>query len=408
MATKTSLTNVHSFYETPTSCQNEWNKYLQANKRHPTLMDGSFIESPNELLLASCASDGNLYFWKVPNSSVSEDLMQVDDDDDDYAALAQHDGEYTRMPFRVCRIHTGSLSTMQFHIVSHEKQLLVVGGDAGVVVIDFVDFWNQLCTNTSSTCSLKDLNLLVPPQHFHPYPSPDPNVTAQVNDTLIVGDHLYAAVGDEFGLYKWHLETKQLLKTFHNTPYLHSIQSLKSETDATFLLTGGEEGILSIWNCHNDELIQDISLNDHGRKGVRKSIKSIAVLDDYWFSIAGELIGSSNSTNNDNGCHGFLSTFSVPTRSVVAYTETLSRPQRCAFLPNRTLATCANESAVSHWHFTCLDKVIQKTCCSSLSVHVLAVAPDGRLAMGGVGGVIDLYDATGQEQLFQFVTTNTK
>jgi WD40 repeat protein len=250
-------------------------------------------------------------------------------------------------------------------------------------------------------CSLAELNITPTTSHFRPYPSPNETTLSEVNDLLIIGDELYAAVGDAFGLYKWNLETEQLLKTYSNSPYLQIVQTLADTEGASpnLLLTGGEAGVLSLWDCHQDKLVQEISLsNNNNRKGRgdQKWITSLAVLDDNWCTVGGGI-------HTNSQCQGFLSTLSVPTRSVVAYTETLSRPQRCVFLPNRTLATASNESAISYRHATSLDKTIQKTCCSSPSVHVLAVAPDERIAVGGVGGMIDLLDAQGLEQTFQLV-----
>ena len=395
--------DIHSLYETPTSCRDEWAKYIQSTPKRVVVRDATFLTtttSTNHDLLAACASDGNVYLWKVPTAEQLTASQQEDVMDNYEATLAQTGMEDYRQPVAICRIQTGALTTIRSHL-HNNKRLLLVGGEDGLYVMDWEEVWSKLSACTTP-CSLGDLNLSTSAAHNQPYPTPNSNYSGPVNDALIHGDHVYAAVGDAFGLYQWHLETRQLVKTYSNTAYLQSLEILPAGANgANLLLTGGDEGIVSLWDCQQNALIQELPLKNSttrpSRRGdERKSISSLAVLDDNWFTVAGGI-------ESNHSHQGFLATYSVPTRTIVSSTETWSRPQRCAYLSNRTLALAANEPVVSYRYATDLNKTTGKTCCSSPSVHVVAVALDGRIALGGVGRTIDLFDSWGQEQLFQFI-----
>jgi WD40 repeat protein len=443
---------IHAFYETAPSCRDAWQQIHLHRKPRIALLDAACVAhaASNRLLLLAVASNGSLYVWELPDKKDDASRRGDDDDDDDDHIMTSAEDDTPMMgrddvftssahththnrrstPWRICHIAKKALFSIRLASSTpnsrNEKQLLLIGGDDGLLLLDCDNLFKRLSEAPTTTCSLESLKL-VNPIHFRPYPSPltvnntSSLASSEVNEALIQGDDIYAAVGDAFGLYKWNIETQQLIKTYKEASFLHSVQSLpavngsKNTNASTLLLTGGEDGVVQLWDSHHDALIETLPLldlglehthnkrNHVGKKGSAKVntpwITSLAVMDTNWFSVVG---GRFTGPGTGSAEQGFISTFDVPTRSIIAYTETRTKQHRATYLPNRSLATVANESVVSYyWYPTILDEPSQRSVCSSPSAHCLAIAPDGRIVVGGEGGVMDVFDPLGVQQLMQ-------
>jgi WD40 repeat protein len=395
--------NAPTIYETVVSYEDQWKKLtFQALERleHVVLFDAVFwptsSSSPDELLLAACANNGTIYIWNVPPKRTEEE------DDDGEDLTLNDDVMAYRHPRYKCNVSNGVLYKLQIHHHDSTGDLLIVSGDEGIKVFDLKTFLERLDKGET----VRRLPLV----HFQPYPSATDR-TVEVNDFTIQGNNVYGAVGDKFGCYKWCLETQTLVTTYQNPKqqgYLHTIQSLSTPTcRSNLIMTGGEDGIISLWDHKIDKLVDQINLNEveamrsapvfvcgESSSDNKKWISSCAVLDDQWWSVAG-------GREKDGG---FIATFSAPTRTLVALKEVRETPHAICFTSDRSLTTIANDKAISYWHPTSLQQT-HRVSCSSRSAYSLAVASDGRIAVGGVGGTIDLYDGPGIDQSFQFTCT---
>jgi WD40 repeat protein len=98
---------------------------------------------------------------------------------------------------------------------------------------------------------------------------------AEMNCFVVKENFMYGASGDAFGCYKWDLATGQIAATFHHmyyvpTPigvsrgastsenYYHAVELVPG---TMLLLTGGEDGILGIWNTDTNQLVDIMNLN---------------------------------------------------------------------------------------------------------------------------------------------------
>jgi hypothetical protein len=245
-----------------------------------------------------------------------------------------------------------------------------------------------------------DDSLLSSLANFRPYPSASED-SIEINDVELAGKHLFGAAGDAFGCYKWDLETQKLVTTYRspNHGYLHSVELVPNNSggSSNLILTGGEDGILGIWDRDQDKLVDKIDVTHVAETTSRSSlsrkkqtsslwISSIHARDENWWTIGGGSTGT-----RDKG--GFLSTFHAPTRSMVASTETRETVQQLDFC-NNAIVSVANESIVSHWNPLSLDQT-HRVWCRPPSVYALAVSAKGKLAVGGVAKTVDLFeDAT--------------
>lgn len=268
--------------------------------------------------------------------------------------------------------------------------------------------------------------------------------------------YLYGAAGDAFGCYKWDVETGTCTTYntttttggggFHN--YLHTLDCVPH---TNLLLTGGEDGMLAIWDTAQDKLVDTIGVvSRSAAPGISSSsnvtappykrrsmaaaaaasgmnnddnshgwISTCKARDENWWTVA----GGRNTTSTGGG---FVSTWHGPTRSLVSCVETREVPQQLAFYNssnnnnnnnsgggNTKLLSVANESFISHWpnplslcgpEANSGDKnnygeshlhspVRQRVWCHQPSAYAVAVSPDGqRIATGGVGSVVDIFE----------------
>lgn len=330
------------------------------------------LDAQGELLLVSCANDGRVYAWNVP--AIEADSQESMDSGFDTV-------QSSARPRYRWDLSAGVLYKLGFHLEASKTTLLVVAGEEGVLLYA----WNQLVKG-----------ILDRRGHLRTHPASPYRRFSEVNDFVIVDHQLYAAVGDAFGCYKWDLNTQQLLATY---PVEGGVLTMAVASNSTILL-GGSNGVLSVWDCVNDKLIDEVPLNtkspqpdSRSKHSPKKWISSIAVIDDNWWTVAG---------GRDRGGDGFLVSIYAPTKSIVANVSTRETPKKLALL-NRVVLSAANERAVSHWYPTSMERIRQVSTVS-LAAYAVAISPDNRVAVGGVGGSIDLFDQQGTEQTFRFNT----
>jgi WD40 repeat protein len=252
-------------------------------------------------------------------------------------------------------------------------------------------------------------------RQFKPYPSSF-EASIEVNDCMIHDTFLYGAAGDAFGCYKWDLETEKIVATYKSTRggYLHMIERVPN---SNLLLTGGEDGILGIWDTGTDKFVDAIDVNSSeaamtsinvnsslssrpsnlkrsaasASSNTTRWISSCKARDENWWTVAGG--------NGPNG-GGFISTWHGPSRSLIATVDTRETPQQLAFYSgangsSTTLLSVANESFVSHWQNPLSLENIppQRVWCNQPSAYAVAVSQDGCfIATGGVGSVVDIFE----------------
>jgi hypothetical protein len=424
---------VASPYETNVSYQDQWRTYkesisggkiLQYQQQHSTTTTTSTVfdlawwhsASANDdtAWLVGCTSAGEICIWRNPPSRLTLPTDDTNDGsilpEDDAATMSTHSAD--QAPLVREQVSNGVLYSIQVIQHSNERVLLVVAGDDGVFVYD----WNQDIlsrlegTQTGHTAAKKPL---VPLAHFRPHPSAT-EARIEINSVQLNDSHLFGAAGDAFGCYKWDLATEKLVANYRSPHhgYLHSVELVPNAAaggggPSNLLLTGGEDGILGIWDCAKDQLVDNIDTatataasdttsptkRPNRKKQTVRRIFCILARDENWWTVA----GSSSTGSDDKG--GFLSTFHAPTRSLVATAETRETPQQLAFC-NNAVVSVANESIVSHWDPFSLERT-HRVWCRSPSAYAAAVAPDGKLAVGGVGNTVDLFE-DGTQKTFHF------
>lgn len=264
-------------------------------------------------------------------------------------------------------------------------------------------------------------------RQFKPYPSAM-EASVEVNEFVLLrgGNFLYGAAGDAFGCYKWDLETEKVVTTYKSSKrggYLHTVDQVPN---SNLLLTGGEDGILGVWDTATDKFVDAMDVNeaaaattntiagaavqpgqqkhrrtvpgsgDNNNSAGSRWISSCKARDENWWTVA----GGNNNKNSNAG--GFISTWHGPTRTLISTVETRETAQQLAFYSGgtggtNTLLSVANESFVSHWKnpLSLGDPMAPplRVWCNQPSAYAVAVSPDGRrFATGGVGSLVDIFD----------------
>jgi hypothetical protein len=388
-----------SQYEGKFSYQEQWNSYKESYARSTNsttvIYDLDWWEDDDtNLWLVGCTSEGDICIWRPPPSSLDSAHDDLDSPEDRNAVLH----EAYRKPVLRRRVSNGVLYAIQVVRHSDDRILLVTAGEEGVLIFDWrKDIIDQLKDKSNT--------ILSPLANFRSWPSAVED-RIEINDFQLCGNHLFGAAGDAFGCYKWDLETQKLLTTYRSPGhgYMHSVEVVPNTSGgpSNLLLTGGEDGILGIWDHDKDKLVDKIDMvnvtdsssakSQSRKKQTSRWISSILPRDENWWTVAGGSTGGGQDK-------GFLASFHAPTRSMISSVETHETPQKLAFC-NNAIVSVANESVVSHWNPLSLERT-HRVWCRPPSAYAAAVAPDGKLAVAGVGTTVDLFeDATQKTFVF--------
>lgn len=240
-------------------------------------------------------------------------------------------------------------------------------GHVGVVVLDWEGDLKKIIQSRQGAPNIQ--------KQFRPYPSASGSV--EVNEFVVQHPYLYGAAGDAFGVYKWNIESGELVGTYKtkNGGYLHSLDLVPN---SNLLIAGGEDGILEVWDTDTDKRVDCIDLSQDLPKQERW-ISSCRARDKHWWSIAGGFDGG-----------GFLATIHVPSRSVTCCLERRETLQQICYHEN-ALISVGNESYISFWNDPL--NLQNPARVRSHSKSVFAIAAIGRrVAIGGIGSVVDVFE----------------
>jgi len=441
------------------SYANQWNAYLhqQQQAHEATSTSTGFISTDSSDAtvfglafvdpdyLVACTAAGEVCVWKLQLLPAAETAALSssegnDDDDDDDDANAEfsihHDHQKSkqissnRSPVLRLKVSESSLYACQWiqrPTNNNNNSWLVVSGDDGVMLLDWETDILPLIAVQQEEVKHKEPVIQYSGKfraHLKAFPSAFEE-SIEVNDFVVSGNHLFGAAGDAFGCYKWDIENEKVVRNYKekgNTGYLHTAELLP---DTNLLLFGGEDGILSMWDVSTDHPVERFDLNRTSSEETSKPpsaqrrrrnnstagssssdescwISSCKARDENWWTVAG---GCSHAG-------GFVSTFHRPTRSMVSTVSTREAPQQLAFYHEKsssTLLSVANESFVSHWNnplsLSSFDKPQrQRVYCNQASAYAVTVSPDAkRIAVGGVGSVVDIFEQKTQYGVQLFI-----
>jgi hypothetical protein len=404
--------------ETASFYSQQWKAYqhtLRANDTARTIVhELVWIVAPShqQLYLMACTNEGWVYVWHDPPHMLHHDTPYVDHDNHHADDTNSH--SRMRHPMAARKVSTGALYTMGITDSKH----VALGGDEGVILV-LLDELLPIDTNDKSNTAAPSSSSDTPiPRlaHYRPYPSPcSLSGPSSVQQVALCQSTLWAATRDAYGCYKWDLETQQLVRHIE-APYSSTVAYLPGSHPV--VLTGSSRnGILRIWDPQHDQLVDAIPIVANGSTGSSKSSESLtkkpriprkantgvtdasttrttatsiascgpAMRDsEEWWCVAG---------GNNIGSGGYLSTWHAPTRTCLAHVSTDDCPWRV--VPTITsLVSVGNTARVRQWSSLSLHETTPPMACSAKAGHAIAVAPDGRMAVGGVGRTIDIYEAS--------------
>jgi WD40 repeat protein len=153
----------------------------------------------------------------------------------------------------------GCLSTVHF-LETNQKVFMLLCGDGGIWGYDW-KHWLQLIDETGTKTGTTALEPKLE-MHYGPHPCPYRGAV-KINDfTVAHGEkYIFGAAADAFEGYKWDMETQKLLCNYPSARKgeLSSITCIDSDKSSTVLM-GGQDGIIGMWDCHADTLIDNIDL----------------------------------------------------------------------------------------------------------------------------------------------------
>lgn len=255
--------------------------------------------------------------------------------------------------------------------------LFVAGEGCGIVAYDV----GQLLS--LDTPSL-DLPAHVQPLlRYEPYPNPYTKPSIVDFDVNVGANTVTAIANDEWGLYKWRLDTTDRIplqipqRRIEDGP-ITCFCSLSGPMDrTTSTLVGTESGIVYRLSDRledadamaTDEDGTQATDEPHGlaKFNVRALLQmpgviaQIVQVNDCWWTF----VGASNGA-------GYVATIHAPTQSVVHSVKIRGRPQKVMYCPHRhTLSVLTNSPIVEHLQAISLE-VKEKTWTSLKSCHGMA------------------------------------
>lgn len=345
--------------------------YEEEWKKNPDKNQTVFGLAWRDRYLVAITSSGSVCIWDTP-------LTENEEDESETLWKRQR-------PVLKVQVTSGALYSIQF-FDSDQKTFMFVCGDEGVWGYDWKHWLQFLEGNTS----------VAPNVWIHCKPNPSPyNGAVEINDFDFSGKFIFGAAGDAFGGYKWDMETQKLLANYPSAKrgYLHTIKCMENGT----VLMGGEDRVMGIWDSHHDTLIDNVDLKlsiEMNPSLVRREsntvtwdantnlwISHIHSLSDNWWTVCG---GTAKGG-------GHLTCWHAPTRSLVAGCMTRETPQFACSSPT-SLVTVADEGVVSHWSQPQLERKHRVWCSPPSSFAVTLREKDNKLAVGGVGNHVDIFD----------------
>lgn len=391
-----------SFYQDKLNYAYEWSDYKKQQRpavQSVTIFDLAFGSSE---ILVACTSTGELCFFQLLHDAVIDEDNHLDDDDDDDDDDNNHSPDVSWSAINKTCLHRfqltqGSLYSLKIQSET-DRTWLIASGDGGVWLFDWYDIQESV-VKKSQTPS--------PPKHHHFKLHPSPHESAvEVNETCFQHNSLWGAAGDDFGCYKWDVETCQIITTYRSK----FLQTMTLIPNTNILLTGGEEGTLNLWDTQQDRLIETIEIQPNvpsktmtntintekrGSTFIQSTRISCAIArDENWWTIGGERSHTGHTRQQTMlEKSGFLATFHGPTRSIVSQIELRETPQKLAYANNNheAVVSVANENYVSHFNNALDLESPERVWCHSQSAFAAAVSKNGILAVAGVGSTIDLY-----------------
>jgi WD40 repeat protein len=252
---------------------------------------------------------------------------------------------------------------------------------------------------------------------------------AEINCVAVDGDFMYGASGDTFGCYKWDLATGHIVATYHHMycvaalkgvpgifgrkNYFHTVEVV---IGTSVLLTGGEDGVLGIWNTDTNQLVdvmnlnplvhstivaQDVNAQRRANKNSQNDedsvcwISSCLARDEQWWIVAGGLHIC------DCVSRGYVATIHGPTRTIRSIALTPGIIQQVALYPKlsqgpQRVVAVANTHHVLYWDnlFQLHNGPSQSVWCHAPSIFAIAAEQSDRprVALGGVGSVVDVLE----------------
>jgi hypothetical protein len=279
--------------------------------------------------------------------------------------------------------------------------LLVAGEDCGILAYDL------------GRLVLQQQEQVTPLRRFEPYPNPF--ATVPVTDLFVrEGSNktatLTAVAPDDWGLYRWRLETgdRVPLKIPGRAaadgavtcacPLLRGGQQPRGDReDKSSLLVGSESGVVY---CLIDDDTTAAGPEGASRIDMRALLRlpeaTVTHLAEIncWWTVAG---AQGAGTQQPGGGGYYVATVHGPSRSVVHWVSPRETPQRLLCSPARhRVVVLSNTPVVQHLEAVSLDA--KERCWSSLkSCHAVTAIETGdgdAIVVGGVGRQLDVYRAS--------------
>jgi hypothetical protein len=381
-------------------------------------------------------------------------------------------------------------------VLFETKGVSILDWDCDIAPLFYNNGTHRPKTTTTNSCiPFPEQHAIVPFRHYRPYPMVSPissllwsgttssrkrsrNPTdhrsvpmtsasssyAEINHVVLLDNYMYGASGDAFGCYKWDLTTGQIVATYHHhnsydyyltkmqhssptslrttctnqNNYLHTVEHVP---DTNLILTGGEDGILGIWDTCTNQLVDTINVQQIVYPGITNRVDGKVVVnptshrrgshddnthvhgdvvgwisccqarDEQWWIVAGGI--HLPFQKNCGGNCGYIATFHGPTRTVLSISHTTGiihqltwyyDPTENNHIHRKTSATSGIQHmlAASNTHYvTSCENIFQlnsnsthRIWCHSPSIYAMAAenACSARIAVGGVGPTLDLLE----------------